>query len=235
MSKSKTFIALTIGLVLALGVIGSVWANRSAQTGTVVTTTAGGDVHAVVVGINDYCPLGAGGPDLNFSVNDANDAKAALKDAYGVPDGNIALLSDGAATKTAIRSAITSIGSVATDDVVIFLSGHGLISNPRVDGVDPDNDGEKRDNGYLVNSASCATGLEVLWDGELRSDLASINANRIIVLGDFSFPSGFNKDLSQVTNVLYLAGAKGEEFEVGGTIQNGVFTEKFINRGIRDR
>ena len=120
------------------------------------------------------------------------------------------------------------------DDVVIFLSGHGLISNPRVDGVDPDNDGEKRDNGYLVNSASCATGLEVLWDGELRSDLASINANRIIVLGDFSFPSGFNKDLSQVTNVLYLAGAKGEEFEVGGTIQNGVFTEKFINRGIRE-
>ena len=65
----------------------------------------------MVVGINDYCPLGAGGPDLKFSVNDAQDAKAALIDAYGVRRGKIALFLDGAATKSAILEALNSLKS----------------------------------------------------------------------------------------------------------------------------
>jgi hypothetical protein len=161
----------------------------------------------------------------------------ALIDVYGVPHGkkytdtspsgkygNMRLLLNADATKSAILRAIDSLGATADDDVVIFFSGHGTQSIGDADG-----DEEMMDNGFYVYSSS---GRDVLWDGELKSALTGINANRIIVLGDFSWPSGFNDDLSQVANIMYVAGAKGEAFE-DSAIQNGVFTEKFINLGIR--
>ena len=118
--------------------------------------------------------------------------------------------------------------------MVIFLSGHGTT---RIG--DPDDDGEQKDNAYLVNSVDCSDGTVVILDGELARAVADLRANnnkakRVVVLGDFSFPSGFNNDMAAVGDgVLYIAGAKGEEFE-SGQIENGVFTEKFINMGIRE-
>ena len=233
----KLALSLIVVVLLAFGSDGVAWANSSVQTGVVTPTNASGDVYALVVGINDYYPFGAEGPDLLFPINDARDVMRALTDVYGVPHGkkytdtspsgkygNIKLLLNADATKSAILSAIGSLGATANDDVIIFFSGHGTQSIGDADG-----DVEMMDNGFVVNGSS---GRDVLWDGELKNALTSITANRIVVLGDFSWPSGFNDDLSQVANIMYIAGAKGEEFE-DSTIQNGVFTEKFINLGIR--
>lgn len=38
--------------------------------------------------------------------------------------------------------------------------------------------------------------------------------------------------MARAGNILYIAAAKGEEFEFGGSIGNGVFTYKFVQLGI---
>lgn len=97
---------------------------------------------AVIVGINDYAPIGAGGPDLNGCVNDARDMANTLV-TCGFPAGNIRILTNQNATRSNIILYLTWLlnGCVAGDSLVFYYSGHGtrvanIGADLEIDGLD---------------------------------------------------------------------------------------------------
>ncbi len=84
---------------------------------------------ALLVGINDYAPVGAGGPDLRGCVNDVRDMANTLSALGIVPatPSTMQILTDARATKTAIiRGFKWLITGAKKGDVLVFhYSGHG--------------------------------------------------------------------------------------------------------------
>ena len=84
---------------------------------------------ALLVGINDYAPIGAGGPDLRGCVNDVRDMAHTLN-ALGIVAAEPAamrILTDERATRAAILEGFEwLLNGAARGDVLIFhYSGHG--------------------------------------------------------------------------------------------------------------
>lgn len=97
---------------------------------------------ALVVGINDYAPIGTGGPDLNGCVNDARDMANTLV-ICGFPALSVRILTNQNATKTNIISNLTNLVTTSKkgDSIVFYYSGHGtrvanIGSDFEVDGLD---------------------------------------------------------------------------------------------------
>lgn len=84
---------------------------------------------ALLVGINDYAPVGAGGPDLRGCVNDVRDMANTLMVLGIVPaaPGAMRILTDARATKAAIISSFKWLihGAKRGDVLVFYYSGHG--------------------------------------------------------------------------------------------------------------
>lgn len=84
---------------------------------------------ALLVGINDYAPVGPGGPDLRGCVNDVRDMANTLNALGIVPatPKRMRILTDERATRAAILEGITWLVSAAKKgDVLVFhYSGHG--------------------------------------------------------------------------------------------------------------
>ncbi len=81
---------------------------------------------AVIIGINDYAPIGAGGPDLNGCVADARDMANTLV-ICGFAPNDIRILTNQNATKSNIITYIKWLlaGNKAGDSLVLYYSGHG--------------------------------------------------------------------------------------------------------------
>ena len=81
---------------------------------------------AIIVGINDYAPIGPGGPDLRGCINDARDMANTLV-ICGFSPLNIKILTNQHATRanilTYLKTLITK--SVKGDSIVFYYSGHG--------------------------------------------------------------------------------------------------------------
>lgn len=90
---------------------------------------------AVVVGINDYAPIGTGGPDLNGCVNDARDMASTLV-LCGFAPADIKILTNQNAKKQNIGIYLNWLlqDCAAGDSLVFYYSGHGT----RVANVGPD-------------------------------------------------------------------------------------------------
>lgn len=84
---------------------------------------------ALLIGINDYAPVGAGGPDLRGCVNDVRDMANTLNALGIVPatPATMQILTDGRATRAAIVTGLKWLCSkAAKGDVLLFYySGHG--------------------------------------------------------------------------------------------------------------
>jgi metacaspase-1 len=84
---------------------------------------------ALLVGINDYAPVGAGGPDLRGCVNDVRDMANTLSALGIVPatPGAMQILTDARATKAAILNGFKWLitGAKKGDVLVFHYSGHG--------------------------------------------------------------------------------------------------------------
>lgn len=99
---------------------------------------------ALLVGINDYAPVGAGGPDLRGCVNDVRDMAHTLNALGIVPASPLfmRILTDARATRTAILEGFRwLIKGAKKGDVLIFhYSGHGSqvadIGGEELDGKD---------------------------------------------------------------------------------------------------
>ncbi len=84
---------------------------------------------AFLVGINDYAPSGAGGPDLRGCVNDVRDMAHTLNALGIVPatPGTMRIVTDARATRAAILDGFTWLitGAKKGDVLVFYYSGHG--------------------------------------------------------------------------------------------------------------
>ena len=97
---------------------------------------------AVIVGINDYAPIGTGGPDLNGCVNDARDMANTLV-ICGFTPSNVRILTNQNATRAKMISYLKWLinDSIAGDSLVFYYSGHGtrvtnIGDDLEVDGLD---------------------------------------------------------------------------------------------------
>lgn len=84
---------------------------------------------ALLVGINDYAPVGTGGPDLRGCVNDVRDMAHTLN-ALGIVKavpGAMRILTDARATKANILGGLKWLiaGAEKGDVLVFYYSGHG--------------------------------------------------------------------------------------------------------------
>jgi metacaspase-1 len=111
---------------------------------------------AVLIGINRYRIPGA---DLRGCVNDVKNMQSVLTRSYGFKEGDITVLTDFAATKKGIESAIRKLvqGGRKGDVLLVHFSGHG--SNV------PDNDGDEADD---RDEILCPTDLD--WKNPMRDD-----------------------------------------------------------------
>lgn len=111
---------------------------------------------AVLIGVNRYRMPGA---DLRGCVSDVNNMTNLLKRQYGFKAADISVLTDFAATKKAIESAISGLirGARRGDVLLVHFSGHG--SNV------PDDDGDEAD---FRDEILCPTDLD--WKDPLRDD-----------------------------------------------------------------
>jgi metacaspase-1 len=84
---------------------------------------------ALLVGINDYAPVGAGGPDLRGCVNDVKDMAHTLNLLGIVPasPGTMRILTDGNATRANILEGLKWLvtGAKKGDTLIFYYSGHG--------------------------------------------------------------------------------------------------------------
>lgn len=97
---------------------------------------------AFIVGINDYEPIGVGGPDLSGCVNDARDMANTLIQC-GFAPANMRILTNQNATRSKILLYLVWLikGCKAGDSLVFYYSGHGtqvanVSADVEIDGVD---------------------------------------------------------------------------------------------------
>lgn len=127
---------------------------------------------AVLVGINDYAPVGAGGPDLRGCVNDVRDMANTLSAMGIVPavPASMRILTDARATRGAILESFRwLVGGAKRGDVLVFhYSGHG---SQMVDtsGEEPD----QRDETICPHDYATAG---MIKDDDLRAMLVALPA-----------------------------------------------------------
>ncbi|MFZ1751884.1 MAG: caspase family protein [Saprospiraceae bacterium] len=97
---------------------------------------------AVIVGVNDYAPIGAGGPDLSGCVNDAMDMANSLV-ICGFRPADIRIITNSNATNANIKRWLNWMftGIKSGDSLVFYYSGHGTRvtsfgDDMEVDGLD---------------------------------------------------------------------------------------------------
>lgn len=125
---------------------------------------------AVIVGINDYAPVGPGGPDLRGCVSDARDMANTLV-ICGFPPANIRILTDRNATRANIITYLNWLlnSCVAGDSLVFFYSGHGT----RVANIGPDLEIDGLDEAIVPHDYTTAGFLrdddfKAIFDGKLK-------------------------------------------------------------------
>ncbi len=99
---------------------------------------------ALLVGVDDYAPVGPGGPDLRGCVNDVRDMANTLSVLGIIPPSprSMRILTDSRATRAAILSGIKWLikGAKKGDVLVFHYSGHGSyvtdVSGDEIDGRD---------------------------------------------------------------------------------------------------
>ncbi|MGH7335592.1 MAG: caspase family protein [Candidatus Rokuibacteriota bacterium] len=111
---------------------------------------------ALLIGINRYKIPGA---DLRGCVNDVNNLREILTESYGFKGSDIAVLTDFAATKTAMQAAIRTLvsGGRPGDVLLLHYSGHGANV--------PDKNGDEADH---RDEILCPTDLD--WKDPLTDD-----------------------------------------------------------------
>jgi hypothetical protein len=125
---------------------------------------------ALLVGINDYAPGGAGGPDLRGCVNDVRDMANTLSVLGIVPAAptTMRILTDARATRAAILTSFRWLltGAKRGDVLVFYYSGHGS----QVIDVGGD-EADRRDETICPHDYATAG---MIKDDDLRSLLAAL-------------------------------------------------------------
>lgn len=168
------------------------------------------NVHALVVGIANYCAINPLPPTV---LTDARAIYSALTDrslcAY--PADNVALLLDGAATKDALRQAFAELWAKTSSDstVLVYVSGHGA----RIESGAHVGDYLLPVDARYVNSESLAQ--TAISGAEFSASLHAIPARKLVVILDCCHAGGIGepKDASSIPKIglseTYLDSLKG--------------------------
>ena len=128
---------------------------------------------ALLIGINDYAPIGVGGPDLRGCVNDVRDLAHTLNALSVVPavPGSMKIITDGRATRTAILSGLRWLvtGAKKGDTLIFHYSGHGS----QVLDTNGDEPIDKKDETICPHDYSTAG---MIKDDDLRGILRGVTA-----------------------------------------------------------
>lgn len=143
---------------------------------------------ALLVGINDYAPVGAGGPDLRGCVNDVRDMATTLN-ALGIvraTPGTMQILTDARATRAAILQGFQWLvrGAKKGDVLIFYYSGHGsYVADVSGDEVD------RRDETICPHDFATAG---MIKDDDLRSMLRglAVGVNLDVILDSCHSGSG---------------------------------------------
>ena len=170
--------------------------------------------HAVLVGIADYDGVI---DDLEYADDDARDLQQALLMSSAWDAENIHLLTDHAATKTEIRSAIEDAAAVMdADDVFVFsFAGHG--------GPEPDAAPHEEADG--LDEVLYSTDMTPIWDDELADWLAALPTDNQVVIIDACNSGGMIQSDRGV--FLTAAAEDGLSYEELA-LENGIFTYFFV-------
>jgi len=120
-------VSIIMMLMITVGSFGAVGTSINMQDNEdIEVCSLGNDMNALIVGIADYPPAGPGGPDLQWTDDDAYDMKNVLVSG-GWDQNDITLFIDEQGTETAIKSKLNSIASGTTSSSLslFFFSGHG--------------------------------------------------------------------------------------------------------------
>jgi hypothetical protein len=139
------------------------------------------EVHGVFVGINDYIAYeDEAGGDLQGAESDALLMKAVLVDHWGLAEENTLTLLSRAATKEAIREALTGWLADRTgpeDLAVFYFAGHGAQAYD-LDGDEPDG----LDETLAPTDILPLSSEKDIRDDELKAWLATIGTDVVVIL-----------------------------------------------------
>jgi hypothetical protein len=207
-----------------------------ASTG--VIGAGGGTGYAVVVGIADYPgPLDVynEGLDLYYPDDDAQLMAYALWAKYGYQPQNITLLTDQAASRTAVLDAIAEMAAKAgpDDEVVFFFSGHAvkLTGNGKGGG----------NVGILTWGMETPYGdfPEVITDKELKAAFETFQTDRQVFIFDSCVGAAFNEIGGEGSVLIAASGQAGTAAEdlppdspYNAGMNHGLFTFFLVQYGI---
>ncbi len=175
--------------------------------------------YAVLVGIADYKATDYRNGDLRYADQDAVRFKAFLQSAAGgkVPAQNIKLLTNRAATKSAILKALHLFEQATPQDRVIFyFSGHG------------------KEGGFLPYDVSTTDAASILTHQEVKAGFkASASSTKLCIAdaclsGSMTARQAWSKPVSATmasSNVVLMLSSRSTQSSVeSGKARGGIFT-----------
>ena len=148
----------------------------------------GGKTRAVVVGISQYRVPSF---NLSYADDDALDYFNALVQGSNWEPGEITVLLNGQATRSAILDAIENVGgSLGSDDKFVFyFSGHGTFGPD----VPPIDEADGVDEYIVPHDALSNSAANNIRDDELEVTIRSLPTTNVLVVLDSSFSGGMIK------------------------------------------
>lgn len=153
----------------------------------------GGGYYGVFVGISNYQ---VSAYNLNYADDDAIEIAQTLAAGANWDWGNIILLLNEEAGKTAIREAIFAMASrMSSDDhFVFYFSGHGTFGPD----LPPFDEADGLEEYLVPNDALRGSTANDISDDELESWLAAIPGSNVAVITDASWSGGIFKSINRV-------------------------------------
>jgi hypothetical protein len=176
-------------------------------------------VFAVMVGISDYP---GSGNDLPLTAEDARKLQQALQ-RQGTLAAESVILTDGQATRAAVRQAFQRVAAVAgpNDLFLFFYSGHGNQVRGQVNATEPDG---KNETIEMVDGA--------ITDEELNTMFQQVRSSTSLLILDSCFSGGFARNVVSRPGVMGLFSSEEDlTSSVAEKFQAGGFLSHFIQTG----
>ena len=147
---------------------------------------------ALVIGISKYADPAV--VPLHFAATDAQQVGRAFVEHCAVPEENLTVLLDEAATREAILAALHHINQLAgpLDDILLYIAGHGTITAD-LDGDEAD--GDRLDEALLVFDSFACDPQSFLLDDALGAWMEQTNVRSVAVFFDACHSGGQSRTL----------------------------------------
>lgn len=190
--------------------------SEAAEPARTANVRGGQRVFAVMVGVSDY---GGAANNLPYTDEDANKIAETLR-RDGVLNPASITITNGGATRSAVRSAIENVAAQAgPDDIFLFFySGHGQQIDGRPSATEPDG----RDEALTLIDGP-------LTDDEMAAMFAPLRTRLSLLILDSCFSGGFARDVVNRPGVMGVFSSEedltslvAEKFRAGGYLAHFV-------------